>query len=204
MTIYLSGTFRPTLPPEVGLLATPGNRGKARQGRIWAADNGRFAAPDKYSDASYLKWLAAQDKKSDCLFATAPDVVGDHHAPLQLSAPMYSPIRQAGYSVAFVAQNGFDGAPWDSFDALFVGGDDAFKLGAQVPGIVAEAKRRGKWCHMGRVNSYMRFRLASVIGCDSVDGNHIAFKPDKYTADVAQWIKQLAAQPSLDLTGELR
>tara|TARA_R100000656_G_C3907545_1_gene120144 strand:- start:78 stop:686 length:609 start_codon:yes stop_codon:yes gene_type:complete len=201
--IYLSGRFKSTLPKEVGLLVTPGNRGKARQGRIWAADNGRFAAPDKYSDASYLKWLMAQDKKSDCLFATAPDVVGDHHATLQLSAHMYSPIRQAGYPVAFVAQNGFDDAPWSSFDALFIGGDDAFKLGPQVPGIVREAKRRGKWVHMGRVNSYLRLRLATVIGCDSVDGNHIAFMPDKHTADVAQWIKQLAAQPILDLTGEM-
>jgi hypothetical protein len=200
--IYLSGKYTSELPPEVGLMVTPHNRQKVRTGRVWAADNARFATPEKYSDATYLKWLAAQNN-ARCLFATAPDVVGDHLATLQLSVPMFAPIRKAGYPVAFVAQNGFDDAPWELFDALFIGGDDVFKLGSQVPGIVREAKRQRKWVHMGRVNSYMRLRLASVIGCDSADGNHIAFKPDKYTPEVAQWVERIKNQPTLNLTGEM-
>ena len=77
--IYLSGKYTSELPPEVGLMVTPHNRQKVRTGRVWAADNARFATPEKYSDATYLKWLAAQNN-ARCLFATAPDVVGDHLA----------------------------------------------------------------------------------------------------------------------------
>jgi hypothetical protein len=200
--IYLSGKYTSELPPEVGLMVTPHNRQKVRTGRVWAADNARFATPEKYSDATYLKWLAAQNN-ARCLFATAPDVVGDHLATLQLSVPMFAPIRKAGYPVAFVAQNGFDDAPWELLDALFIGGDDAFKLGPQVPGIVAEAKRRGKWVHMGRVNSFARLKVATVIGCDSVDGNYVAFGPDKNTARLSGWVERIKNQPTLNLTGEM-
>ena len=35
---------------------------------------------------------------------------------------------------------------------------------------MAEAKRRRKWVHMGRVNSERRIRYAASIGCDSIDG----------------------------------
>ncbi len=41
---------------------------------------------------------------------------------------------------------------WHRLDALFVGGSTYFKLGPTAAGLVREAKRRGLWTHMGRVN----------------------------------------------------
>lgn len=54
--------------------------------------------------------------------------------------------------------------------AVFIGGTTEFKLGATARAITAEAKRRGKWVHMGRVNTAQRVRYAKQIGCDSFDG----------------------------------
>jgi hypothetical protein len=193
--IYLSGAVRFELP-NIGFMLTKRSGDKPPPGRIWAADNGRFTAPQNYSDDEYLEWLAGFDP-FNCLFATAPDVVGDHRETMILSAPMLPKIRDLGYKAAFVAQDGFDVAPWDEFDCLFIGGTNKFKLGDNVPDIVAEARQRGKWVHMGRVNSYKRMRLAKIIGCQSVDGTCLKFNPKKITPQLKWWLELIAAQPSL-------
>jgi hypothetical protein len=46
----------------------------------------------------------------------------------------------------------------------------AFKLGDAAARVAAEAKARGKWVHMGRVNTAQRIAYARSIGCDSIDG----------------------------------
>jgi len=51
------------------------------------------------------------------------------------------------------------------------GGTTAFKMGSVARSIIAKAKRRDKWVHMGRVNSRRRIQYASDVGCDSVDGS---------------------------------
>lgn len=71
-----------------------------------------------------------------------------------------------GLPVAFAAQNGLEDmdVPWCSFDVLFLGGDDAWKLGPAARELVAEAKQRHKKVHMGRVNSLKRLWYAEKIG----------------------------------------
>ena len=191
--IYLSGHIRADID-GICFMFTPHMGNKILPGRVWAADNGRYSAPSKYTDAGFLEWLGNRDP-SLCLFATAPDIVGDHAATVKLSTPMLHRIRDAGYPAAFVAQDGFDEAPWDDFDCLFIGGTTNFKLGPRVPGIVSEAKRRGKWVHMGRVNSYKRLRVASVIGCDSADGTFLKFGPDINTPRLLKWLSNLHVSP---------
>ena len=46
--------------------------------------------------------------------------------------------------------------------------------------IVAEARARNVWVHMGRVNSLRRLAYAASIGCDSVDGTQWVRFRDKY------------------------
>lgn len=164
-------------------------------GMAWAADNGRFSAPQNYSDEKYLAWLARMPAAS-CLFATAPDVVGDAAATLALSMPMFAAIRTAGYRVALVAQDGLERltVPWDDFDCLFIGGTTTWKLGEPAVELIAEAKRRGKWVHMGRVNSLRRMRYAESIGCDSADGTVLKHDPNR---PVASWARTVTANPSL-------
>ena len=164
-------------------------------GQSWAADNGRYASPKDYTDAAFLAWLGRMPVAS-CLFATAPDVVGDALATLELSAPMFAPIRQLGYRVALVAQDGLEAlpVPWDYFDALFIGGTTAWKLSEAVYQLCQEAKRRGKWVHMGRVNSLRRMRLAESFGCDSADGTMLRFDPNR---NVQGWADHVTDNPSL-------
>lgn len=176
--LYLSGVLRPDMP---GML-TPRMGQKPPEGQPWAADNGRFASPQDYTDYGYLGWLERMQPYVDrCLFATAPDVVGDALATLSLSLPMLRPIQERGYPVALVAQDGLtsDYVPWDQIDCLFVGGTTDWKLSEVAYQLVAEANRRGKWAHMGRVNSWRRFRSAAAAGYDSADGTVLRFDPNR-------------------------
>lgn len=183
-------------------MLTPMKGNRPLAGRPWAADNGCFATPDKYSDAMYLGWLSKLlEHKPTCLFATAPDVVGDARATLERSTLMMPVIRTLGYPVAFIAQDGIHEmvVPWDDFDCLFVGGTTVFKLHEDTYALVREAKLRGKWTHMGRVNSLRRLQAAQVGGYDSADGTTLAFAPDANLLRVQKWMRVLAEQPALDI-----
>jgi hypothetical protein len=118
--------------------------------------------------------------------------------------------------------------PWDEFDVLFLGGSleclpckfvwpadqkparrqqcptcgrvlKEWKLGARARALVAEAKRRGKWVHMGRVNSLKRLRYAEAIGCDSVDGTYLVFGPKKNLPKLMGWLDDMKDKPALTL-----
>ena len=189
--LYLSGVLRPDMPSMV----TPRMGQKPSAGLPWAADNGRFSAPQNYTDERYLAWLAKMPVDS-CLFATAPDVVGDAEATLALSLPMLPRIRALGYPAALVAQDGLTSemVPWDDIDALFTGGTTAWKLSESAFELAAEAKRRGKWTHMGRVNSWRRFRAAAAAGYDSADGTVLRFDTKR---PVHEWSDRAKSRPGL-------
>jgi hypothetical protein len=180
----------------------PGMGNRPPAGQPWAADNGRFSKPQTYSDESYLGWLDKRSPDAErCLFATAPDVVGDAVATLELSVPMLPRIRAAGYRPALVAQDGLESlpVPWDAFDVLFVGGSTRWKLSETCFSLIAEAKRRGKWVHMGRVNSLRRLTLAASVGCDSADGTYLRFRHALGTgeAEITSWLRDLSGRPFL-------
>ena len=198
MIKYLSGAIRSELAGKenFGFIVTPqmGNAPDLTQ-VAWGADNGCFAHPEKFDGEKYLEWLAARPAET-CLFATAPDVVGDAIATLNRSLPFFKPIRKLGYKVALVAQDGLENVkliPWSMFDVLFIGGSTEWKLSPAAAAIVAEAKRRGKWVHMGRVNSYKRLAYAQEIGCDSADGTFLAFGPRQNLPRLEGWFERLAA-----------
>lgn len=139
----------------------------------WAADNDAFI---KFDETAFRNMLARLRGLLGCLFVAAPDVVGDAAATLELFGEWKRIIHAHGLPCALVAQDGLtpETTPWQSFEALFVGGSTEWKLGEQAERLVEEAKRRGKHVHMGRVNSRKRIRYAAEIGCDSVDGTSYA------------------------------
>lgn len=159
--------------------------------RRWCADNAVFA--DKYpGDDKYLAWLAKRRWAADrCTFAVAPDVVGDAVATLVRSAPMFDQIRMAGFPVALAFQDGIRSSmvPWGCFDVAFIGGSTEWKIGQQAEALSWEARCRGKWVHMGRVNSAKRMARAVAMGCDSVDGTFLAFAPDYRLPEVLAWLE---------------
>lgn len=173
----------------IGFIDTPAQGNIRPKGVIWCADNGCFGKGYP-GDEKWLGWLATHaDDAETCLFATAPDVVGDAPATLERSQPWLPKIRELGYPAALVAQDGLEhlDVPWDEFDVLFIGGSTEWKLGAAARHLIAQAKARGKHVHMGRVNSEKRYRYAASIGCDSADGTYLTFGPNKNLPDVLAW-----------------
>lgn len=154
----------------------------------WMADNGCFS--DKWDEGRWWAWLQANAHAADtCLFAVAPDVVADAWRSHMRSYPWLAKIRKLGYPVAYVLQDNAEKhpIPWNDFDVAFVGGSTGWKLGPQARELVAEAKRRGKRVHMGRVNSERRWRYAQAIGCDTVDGTFLTFGPDVNLPRLLSW-----------------
>jgi hypothetical protein len=180
----------------IDCIETPKQGNRPVDGATWCADNGCFGKGYPGDDEWYA-WLESNaDRASACLFAVAPDVVGDAAATLDRSAPWLARIRALGYPAALVAQNGLEDleVPWDDFDVLFIGGDTEWKLGRHARALTTEAKSRGKWVHMGRVNSEKRLRYADAIGCDSADGTHVAFGPDQNLPNVLAWLRGVNGQ----------
>jgi hypothetical protein len=159
------------------------------------ADNGCFGKGYP-GDQAWLAWLDTLPADR-VTFAVAPDVVGDAAATLARSAPFLPLIRGKGLPAAFVAQDGLEHllVPWDDFDALFIGGTTAWKLGPAARALVGEAKARGKWVHMGRVNSERRYTYAAWIGCDSADGTFLTFGPDVNLPRIQAWLRTLDQLP---------
>ena len=114
---------------RIGFIDTPKQGNKRPHGVVWCADNGCFGKG--YEESHWWAWLEgnAADAQS-CMFATAPDVVGDAAATLERATPWLPRIRALGYPAAFVAQDGQENLPlpWDMFDVLFIGGSTEFKL----------------------------------------------------------------------------
>lgn len=186
----------------IGFIDTPAQGNKRSLGVTWCADNGCFGKGYP-GDEKWLAWLTKHAVDAGtCSFATAPDVVGDAAATLDRSAPWLSRIRELGYPAALVGQDGLEDleVPWDTFDVFFIGGTTEWKLGAAVRRLVHEAKSRGKKVHMGRVNSYRRYRYAEAIGCDSVDGTFLAFGPDVNLPKLLRWVDGVDDQPGFDLS----
>ena len=219
MPIYLTGyiddhtdrwkNYHDSILP-LGMIVQPKTHREGYLGRAglykWVAiDNGRFTeagrrlfCPEEYTRMIREGLELAGD---NLLFATAPDVPFDWHAPLKLSRPWLGRIRGFGAAAALVAQEGMtpETIPWDEFDCLFIGGRDDFKEGPLVRDACREARRRGKWVHMGRVNGLRRLRIAMDFAVDSVDGTYLLHEARKGRAeeaphDVVGWLRRIHAE----------
>lgn len=172
--------------PNLGRLVTPRHYtnlvGMVAAAIPWAADNDGFSGVD---EQAFSAMLVALTDLPGCLFVTAPDVLADAETTLAQFDPWASKIRIAGLPVALVGQDGLEHhpVPWDDLDAFFVGGTTGWKLSPEAAALVAEANRRGKWTHMGRVNSHRRIEYAKAIGCRSVDGSKFAQFTDTWLPD---------------------
>lgn len=78
--------------------------------------------------------------------------------------------------------------PWTELDALFIGGSTAWKESSHAAALCIEARRRGKWVHVGRVNTVRRLRKFDGIA-DSIDGTKFSRFPATY---LPRWCQILA------------
>lgn len=206
-----------------GILVQPGSGYVGRVGQYpgFAADNGCFTTKGTFDVDAWHRWLRTVPTEG-CRFAVAPDVVGNHELTVIRSSEWLARIRELGLPAAFVAQNGAHphNTPWEDFDVLFLGGSpeclpcgwvrpaelflvkrcpycgqflEEWKLSAAARILTAEAKARGMWVHMGRVNSFKRLAYAASIGCDSADGTYLAYGPDKNLPKLEGWLRRLSS-----------
>jgi len=185
---------------EIGLMCQPRSH-PPRAGWLWAADNGCFAA--SFREDRWRSWLEKDHPRAGCLLATVPDVMGDHSGTMMLFRKWHEYVRDLRYPVAFVAQDGADvsNIPWSDFDVLFIGGTTSFKQGMNSGLIARVARERGKWVHVGRVNSFKRLAHWAEIA-DSADGTFLAFGPQKNAPRVKGWVEALRRGTQLTMIGE--
>jgi hypothetical protein len=183
--------MRRLLPhPNLGVLLSPGCGNKPIDDVPWAIDNGAFSGFDE------KKWLALLERlevNNDCIFAVVPDAVGDHVATRLLWRRYSGTARKYGFPLAYVLQDGqrCEEIPWEEIKAIFVGGTTAYKESQEVVRLIAEAKRRGKWVHMGRVNTMRRVRFAITAGVDSIDGSQFSWFSETY---IPKFLAMLSSQ----------
>jgi hypothetical protein len=194
----------------IGLMIQPGNSYHLKVDRypFWAADNGAFTKSAKgFSEDKFrtmLKREHLKDQAGSCLFVVAPDklevladgtVIGDARGTLEQFPAWAREIREAGFPVALVAQNGLetmlDDIPWALVDCLFIGGDTAWKLSEAARVCIVEARRRGKVTHMGRVNSFSRMARAAEMLTDTADGTFLMFGPKQNLPRLLRWLELL-------------
>lgn len=145
---------------------------------MWAMDNGAYSGFDV---AMFMRMLKRFGGQKGCRFVACPDVVGDAAATLDLWPFWSSVIRGVGFVPALVLQDGMltSEVPWRELGAVFVGGHMPWKFGTQASDLVAYAKARGLWVHVGRVNSRKRIYEAARMGADSFDGGQYSMFADR-------------------------
>jgi hypothetical protein len=192
---------------NIGLMIQPGNSYHLKVGRypFWAADNGAFTRSGRGFDEAKFRSMLAQewlrDYAASCLFVVAPDklvvlpsgdVVGDAEGTLEEFPRWAQEIRSWGFPVALVAQNGLESmlhrVPWELLDVLFIGGSTEWKLSEAAHACLAEARRRGKQTHMGRVNSLTRLSRAASMLVDTADGTFLMFAPERNLPRLLRWL----------------
>lgn len=177
MLIALDKAAHECTLPEFIQLRTPLTGYAKRKGLKWVLDNGAF------SDFQETRWLhmaldAIHDP--DCQWLTMPDVVGDHHATLNLFHKYKKQLESlSGFDIsdkcAFVIQDGCSRSaiPHAEISTVFLGGSTKFKLSRDAWIVLEDAKKRGKWVHVGRVNTSNRIMYFHGLA-DSIDGSGIA------------------------------
>lgn len=203
--IYLSGQVdaRFANRPDAGFMLQPGMGNRPNlSNTLWAADHGQFRDPDWYDFERHYEWLIDRmPYQRTNLFVTLPDSYGRADVSMDMALAVLPEIKSLGYSVALVAQDGTEQlpVPWALIDALFIGGTNPWRESAPCGALAAEAKRNGKWLHLGRVSSLRRLETAQIMGCDSADGTAAAFAPDKIVPQINGWLAKVNGRPAMAL-----
>jgi len=189
--IYLSGTYtaihadlRHRFGYMLNAMRQIGNEYDAVQ-HPWMLDNGQFSG--KFREDVWLSRLEElSEYRETCLGIVVPDVIGDHDGTLTLWQTWALCVRQNGLTPLFVAQTGctIGNIPWDEMGGVFIGDTEAERVCWCFP-IIAEAKRRSLWVHVGRVNSVKAIYKYGMA--DSVDGTTFKFDTKRTRQENILW-----------------
>lgn len=178
--------------PHLGRFTQPRSRNDIQDlascGLWWAADNDALNGFDVDAYLAMLDTIRQHDT-GRLLFVAAPDaaemtpdgVRSSWEGTLWLWKSWRRALAARGLPLAIVLQDGAtaDTVPWGELSAVFLGGSDSFKDGPQAAQLLIEARRRGLWRHVGRINTQRRERLLWPI-CGSFDGTQYSRWPDTH------------------------
>lgn len=201
MLLLVSGATKYPRTETVGHLIVPRQWNLAEsldlQPGRWAMDNGAFSG---FDEGAFVRMLERFHAIPGCLFAVAPDYVGDA-ASTRAKWPFWSRlIRGLGLTPAYVAQDGLQtiaDVPWSDGIALFIGGSTGFKESTLAMDLIGYAKAYGVWAHVGRVNGQRRYSMMLRAGADSIDGTGFSMYPDTNIPKAEDWREAAKQQPDL-------
>lgn len=195
--MYLSGSTRQFFkrPDLFGCMFNTTTRcGKQTEaleaGCRYMIDNGIFSNLWNERDwlIALINFLPFRD---NCLGCIIPDFLyyspirGDWQKTLERFYLYHKAVKRLGFKIAFATQDGqpINLVPWPHIDVLFIGGSNDHKRGLEAETLALEAKRLGKWVHVGRVSSVGSMR--KFWGwADSYDGTTFKFAPDDKEEDL--------------------
>lgn len=127
------------------------------------------------------------------LFVVVPDVPFDAAGTLELWRSWAPQLAADGWPLALALQDGMGpgDVPWDELAAVFVGGSTSWKMSPAAHRLVDAALERGRWAHMGRVNTLRRLRVAASWGCQSSDGTTLGHGARVNLPPLLRWLEQL-------------
>lgn len=196
--IYLAPNNTPTNKDNFGLLVSLNSQREIKPGAVWAMDNGRFSKGGinpKWTQAKWEAMLKRYQFIPGCKFCVVPDVPFNATETLELFKEYAQIVKAHGYPLAICTQDTMTPSdiPWSKIAAVFIGGSDTHKLGAEAVAIMLEAKLRGVWVHVGRVNSSSRVK--QFWYADSVDGTTLAIeKSIKNIANLSEAVSYCQAK----------
>jgi hypothetical protein len=195
--IYLAPNNAPDNQKHFGLLVSLNSQREIKPGAIWAMDNGRFSKGGvnlKWTQGKWEAMLKRYQSIPGCKFCVVPDVPFNAAETLELFYEYAPIVKSYGYPLAICTQDTMipDDIPWSQISAVFIGGSDDHKLGAEAVAIMLEAKRRGVWVHVGRVNTYRLLWKAHDAGAESCDGTGWLRDPSR-TKELVTYLEESTA-----------
>lgn len=175
---------------KFGIIRTPASKNAygIQNNFPWAADIGMNGG----SIEKYISWLDnLLPYQSTCLFVVVPDVLCNPIATQSNYRNIAWMLKEKGWPIAFVAQDGQENLPMPEFDYLFIGGSTEWKLGAGALTCIRYAKSIGKPVHVGRVNSLKRTKHFMLENVDSIDGTSWVFAPDLFKKRITRWMNYI-------------
>ncbi len=190
--------------PALGRLITPDNGNAIESLAPWTygCDNSALGKDGINPDRLLRLWdQLALARHPGLRFVAAPDAVmqtpdgprGDWSGTLWLWRCWRPALLARRLPAAIVLQDGAtpDTVPWDDVAAVFVGGSTRWKLSRAAELLVRLARARGKWAHVGRVNTFRRLARVEAMGADSFDGTQFSMFPDTH---IPRWLSRLELQ----------
>jgi len=128
-----------------------------------------------------------------------PDVVADCAGTLNNFIYWKEKIKHIPLAYALQDGQTEDTVPWDNICAVFLGGSTAYKLSEDAMSLLYAAKKRGKYVHVGRVNTANRIYLFQHIA-DTIDGSSFSRFTNTLLPPILPILAQIRKQRIVDGT----